>query len=306
MTSAIRPDRFDGVGAGILLRLASTGLFAVMSLTVRAASFEAPVGQIVFFRSAFALPVIVGWMLWEGQLPSALRTKRPWGHVRRSLLGGTSMVLSFVSLAHLPLASATALGFVAPLLLVPAAALFLAEKPGPVIWIATLAGFGGVLAMLAPAFDGGELDGATMIGVGAGLAMAVTTAAAKVQIKSLTRTEAPGSIALWFAVVSSLIGSASLPLGWIVPSGATLAWLIASGLAGGLAHVTMTEALARAPASTLAPFEYTGLLWALVFDLLVFAVLPPVLGLLGATTIVAAAAVVAGVEHRSNRDARRP
>lgn len=306
MTSAIRPDRFDGVGAGILLRLASTGLFAVMSLTVRAASFEAPVGQIVFFRSAFALPVIVGWMLWEGQLPSALRTKRPWGHVRRSLLGGTSMVLSFVSLAHLPLASATALGFVAPLLLVPAAALFLAEKPGPVIWIATLAGFGGVLAMLAPAFDGGELDGATMIGVGAGLAMAVTTAAAKVQIKSLTRTEAPGSIALWFAVVSSLIGSASLPLGWIVPSGATLAWLIASGLAGGLAYVTMTEALARAPASTLAPFEYTGLLWALVFDLLVFAVLPPVLGLLGATTIVAAAAVVAGVEHRSNRDARRP
>lgn len=306
MNATAAPDRLGGVGAGILLRLASTGLFAVMSLTVRAASFEAPVGEIVFFRSAFAVPVILAWMLWEGQFPSALRTERPWGHVRRSLLGGAAMVLSFVSLAHLPLASATALGFVAPLLVVPAAALFLAEKPEPVIWIATLAGFAGVLAMLTPAFDGDVLDRGTMIGVGAGLAMAVTTAAAKVQIKSLTRTEAPGTIALWFAVVSALIGLASLPFGWVAPSGTTLTWLIASGLVGGLAHVTMTEALARAPASTLAPFEYTGLLWALVFDLLIFAVLPPAIGLLGATTIVAAAAVVAAVERRSSAGAREP
>jgi drug/metabolite transporter (DMT)-like permease len=285
--------RASGAGTGIALRLAATGLFAIMSLCVRLASFEAPVGQIVFYRSAFALPPIVVYLLWRRQFPGGLKTRRPGGHLKRSLFGCAAMFFSFVSLAYLPLALASALGFLVPLLVVPAAMITLRERPGAVIIGAALAGFVGIVLMLAPAFEGPSLDSDTLIGVAAGLAMAVTTAAAKVQIKALTETEPPGTIAFYFAGVCALTGLATFPFGWASPMGTSLVCLIGAGIAGGVAHIAMTEALAHAPASTLAPFEYTAMLWALVFDAAVFGLLPAPVGLVGALVIVAAAAVVA-------------
>jgi drug/metabolite transporter (DMT)-like permease len=282
-----------GAGTGIALRLAATGGFAFMSLFVRLASFEAPVGQIVFYRSACALVPIVAYLLWRRQFPSGLRTKRPGGHLKRSLFGCTAMFFSFVSLAHLPLALASALGFLAPLLVVPAAMIALRERPGGIVIGAALAGFLGVALMLAPAFEGPSLDRNTVLGVAAGLAMAVTTAAAKIQIKALIETEPPGTIAFYFAIVCSLAGLVTFPFGWASPTGPALAYLMGAGFAGGLAHIAMTEALARAPASTLAPFEYTSMLWALAFDAVIFGLLPVPISLVGAFVIVSAAAIVA-------------
>ncbi|MCW2241487.1 drug/metabolite transporter (DMT)-like permease [Azospirillum canadense] len=264
-----------------------------MSLLVRLASVEAPVGQIVFYRSAYALLPIIAYLIWHGQFPSGLKTRRPGGHLKRSLFGCAAMFFSFVSLAHLPLALASALGFLAPLLAVPAAMVFLRERPGAAVIGAAFAGFFGVVLMLAPAFDGPSLDRHTVIGVAAGLAMAVTTAAAKVEIKALTATEASGTIAFYFAVVCALAGLATWPLGWASPVGSSLGYLIGAGFAGGFAHIAMTEALARAPASTLAPFEYTTMLWALAFDALIFGLLPSPMSLAGALVVVTAAAVVA-------------
>jgi drug/metabolite transporter (DMT)-like permease len=288
-----------GTLGGIGLRLAATFLFMVMTLFVRLASSEAPVGQIVFHRSAWALLPIVLYLMWQGQFPAALATRRPVGHVRRSLYGCVAMFFSFVSVAHLPLALAAALGFLAPLLAVPVAAVALRERPGWLVWLAAVGGFGGVLLMLAPAFRGPSLEAGTVIGVAAGLAMAATTVAAKVEIKRLTATEAPGTIAFYFALVCGACGLATLPFGWADVSNSGLAWLIASGLAGGFAHICMTEAIARAPVSTLVPFEYTAMIWALLFDLLVFALLPAPLSLLGAVVIVAAAATVAFGERKA-------
>lgn len=278
---------------GIGLRLAATGLFSGMSLCVRMASVEAPVGQIVFWRSAVALLPIVAYLLWLGQFPRGLKTRNPGGHVKRSLFGCAAMFFSFVSLAHLPLANATALGFLAPLLVVPLAVLFLDERPGWIVVAAALIGFAGVAMMLAPAFEGPSLDRNTLTGVAAGVAMAVTTAAAKIQIKALTATEPPGRIAFYFALVCSIAGLATLPFGWVQTSGLALTWLIGAGLFGGLAHIAMTEAVARAPASTLAPFEYTAMIWALLFDLAIFGLAPTLFGLTGLAMIVSAAALVA-------------
>lgn len=291
------PDPFpvpssSGNSAGIMLRLVSAGLFVVMSLFVRLASVEAPVGQIVFFRSAFAIPPIVAYLMWRRQFPSALRTRQPVGHLKRNFYGGMAMVLSFVSLAYLPLALATALGFLAPLLAVPAAMLFLRERPGAVAIGAALVGFAGVVLMLVPAFEGPTPDRGTLIGVAAGLAMAFATAAGRVQIKTLTATEAPGTIAFYFALLCALGGLASWPFGWVTPSGLSLACLIGAGISGGLAHITMTEAMARAPVSTQAPFDYTAMLWALILDAAIFGLLPSPVSLAGAFVIAASALVV--------------
>lgn len=291
------PDPFplpssSGNSAGIVLRLVSAGLFVVMSLFVRLASVEAPVGQIVFFRSAFAIPPIVAYLMWRRQFPSALRTRQPVGHLKRNFYGGMAMVLSFVSLAYLPLALATALGFLAPLLAVPAAMLFLRERPGAVAIGAALVGFAGVVLMLVPAFEGPTPDRGTLIGVAAGLAMAFATAAGRVEIKTLTATEAPGTIAFYFALLCALGGLASWPFGWIAPTGPALACLIGAGVSGGLAHITMTEAMARAPVSTQAPFDYTAMLWALILDAAIFGLLPSPVSLAGAVVIAASALVV--------------
>jgi drug/metabolite transporter (DMT)-like permease len=289
-----------GTLGGIALRLAATFLFMVMTLFVRLASSEAPVGQIVFHRSAWALVPIVFYLSWQRQFPRALATRRPVGHVRRSLYGCAAMFFSFLSLAYLPLALAAALGFLAPLLAVPVAVVALNERPGWLIGAAAAAGFGGVLLMLAPALTGPLPNAGTLIGVGAGLAMAATTVAAKVEIKRLSATEAPGTIAFYFAVVCAAGGLATLPFGWADVSDTAFAWLVASGIAGGLAHICMTEAIARAPISTLAPFEYTAMIWALLFDLLVFALLPGPVSLLGALVVVAAAATVAVGERKAS------
>ena len=284
--------KLGSVWSGIGLRLAATGLFAVMSLFVRLASFEAPVGQIMFWRSSVALIPIVLYLMWRRQFPRGLRTARPFGHLKRSTFGLVSMFFSFLSLAYLPLALATALGFLAPLLVLPVAMIMLREKPGMAVFTATFAGFGGVFLMLWPTFSTPGIDTGALIGIGAGLAMAVTTAFAKVQIKALTSTESSGTIAFYFAVICSLGGLLTLPFGWADPSPEILMWLIGAGLTGGLAHIFKTEALARAPASTLAAFEYTAMIWALLLDVTVFGLLPEPVSLFGAFLIVMAAAIV--------------
>src|ERR1700680_2017497 len=106
----------------ILLKLASALLFAVMSALIRWLSEVVPLGQIVFFRSAFAIvPVVIIYAL-RRELMTAVRTGRPFGHVGRGLVGIGGMFLSFAALARLPLANSTAIGFAAPLITVALAA----------------------------------------------------------------------------------------------------------------------------------------------------------------------------------------
>jgi drug/metabolite transporter (DMT)-like permease len=282
-----------GKGAGISLRLLATLFFSLMSLSVRLAAVEAPVGQIVFWRSAVALAPILIYLAWQGQLRHGLKTSRPLGHVKRSLFGCAGMFFSFLSIAHLPLALATALSFLAPLIVVPMAVAVLGERPGWFVGGATCLGFLGVALMLWPAMTGPELAVGTLIGVATGLACAATTALAKTEIKRLTATEAPAAIAFYFAVVCATCGLATMPFGWASVGEMALLALIASGLFGGFAHIAMTEAVARAPVSTLAPFEYTAMIWALLFDLIIFALWPGLISLFGASLIVTAAAAVA-------------
>jgi drug/metabolite transporter (DMT)-like permease len=77
-----------------------------------------------------------------------------------------------------------------------------------------------------------------------------------------------------------------------MPSAQMLGWLIGAGLTGGLAHVAATEAVARAPVGVLAPFDFTGLVWALMFDAVLFGVMPDGLGMLGVAAITGAAVMV--------------
>lgn len=282
--------------SGIGLRLAAAFLITAMSALVREVSDEATLGQIIFWRSAIALIPICIYMALRGDFPAALYTRRPRLHLLRGILGVTAMGLSFVSLAYLPVAHAEALGFLGPVLVLPAAALFLRETISFRLICAVALGFGGVIAML---WEGLTMPGeGAMIGIAAGLGFAGLTALVRVQVKSMTLTEKASTISFYFAAISAFVGIATYPFGWETTDFYTLFVLAGVGLLGGLAHIAATEAVARAPVSVLAPFDFTGLIWAVLFDFVLFASLPGLPGWIGIIAITLAGLIVMIPTHR--------
>lgn len=288
---------------GICLRLLSAFLITAMSAAVHQAAKTAPVGQIMFWRSAVALGPIALYMAVRGEFPQALYTQRPGLHAVRGALGAFSMAMSFLSLAYLPVASAQALAFLAPVLVLPLAALMLGEAVSLRLTCAVLTGFAGVLVLLWEAL---ALPGqGALWGIVAGLAYAVTMAFVRVHTKQMTQSERPSTIAFYFALLCMAVGAASWPFGWAPLAQTGWVWLGLAGLLGGLAHIASNEAVLRAPVSTLAPFDFTTLIWALVFDAVLFAVLPTPFGWVGIGLIAAAAFYVAMRPGRAARGGLR-
>ena len=292
--------------SGILLRLLASACGAGLAAGVHAVADHVPVGQIIFWRSLVSILPIVAYMALRGEFPARLRTAHPWLHVTRSAVGAGSMVLFFIALAYLPVTSASALNYLAPLLSLPIAAALLGERIHRGIIGAVLLGLAGVLLMLAPKLAGPELDRGGIIGIAAGLGSAGCMAFVRVHVKTMTRTESTGAIAFYFAILATLLGLASLPLGWVPMTGQDYAVLAVVGLLAGCAHIAANESAARAPISVLAPFDYSGLVFALSFDLMLFAQRPSWLALVGVATIAAAGIWMVRMDRRPVRVGIRP
>lgn len=268
--SSLAKTMTDRPALGIGLRILSGVLFAAMSIFVKALSDHIPVGQIVFFRSAFALIPLVIFLWLRSEFPGGLATKRPLGHLLRSGFGAAAMFASFASIARLPLAEATLLGYLSPVFTAVAGVLILSERATAWRVGGVLLGLGGVVALVWPEIGHGTADASRLLGYGLGLLMGVLTAFALIMVRSLNRTESPGAIAFYFVVVSMIGGIATLPFGWVWTDMQSLLLLVLAGIFGGLAHIAMTLAFRNAEASLLAPFEYLAILWPVMADLLIF------------------------------------
>lgn len=274
--------------SGILLRIGATFFFTIMVMFVKFMTGEVPLGQIIFFRSAVALIPLVLFLMWTKEFPKGLYTKRPFLHIVRCTLGCAAMFASFASLAYLPLAHASVYGYLAPLMAVILAALLLNEKITTIRWVSVLLGFIGMLVLAIPQLTAEELDRSYLTGVILALLMAAFTAGAKIQIRSLARTENAGAIAFYFALSCAVVGLLTATNGWITPTTIQLTYLIGAGLSGGVAHIMMTLALQQAEVSKLAPFEYLTLVFAVIADAAIFNIVPS-LNFYGATAIILAA-----------------
>ncbi len=276
----------------ILFKLASALLFACMQAIVRAIGEDVPLGQVVFYRSVFAIVPVVVIFAWQGQLRTAIHTTRPFGQVWRGLISVAGMFLNFAALARLPLVDATAISFAAPLVTVAFAALFLGERVRVYRWSAVAVGFAGVLVMLWPHFDFEHLmvAGSASAAVGASCAMAsaFTSAGSVIQTRRLASTESTSSIVFYFSLICALAGLATWPFGWITPNGAQLAQLIALGVLGGLAHIVLTESYRYASASVIAPFDYTTMVWAFLLGYALFGEVPTTYVFVGGSIVAAA------------------
>ena len=115
---------------GIALKILSVLVFTLMAICIKASAPHVPPGERVFFRSFFAIPVILAGLVVTRRLRYGLNTRNPLGHFWRGLVGTSSMGLGFTALGLLPLPEATAIGYAAPLLTVIFAAMFLGERSG--------------------------------------------------------------------------------------------------------------------------------------------------------------------------------
>ena len=294
----------------IAIKLVSVLLFAVMSALIRAAGAKFPLGEIVFFRSAFAvLPVFVVYAA-RGRLLAAIKTTRPFGHLGRGVMGIASMFLNFAALARLPLMDATAISFAAPLITVVLAALLLNEHVRAHRWSAVSVGFVGVIVMLWPYLDIWSLfyvgSPARTVGAICAMIACFTNAGTVIQTRRLTDSETTASIVFYFSLICGLAGLATLPFGWVMPSAPEFLMLAMIGILGGLSHLLLTESYRYAPASLVAPFDYTAMIWAFLLGYAVFGELPSIFVFVGAMIVVACGLFVIWREHKFGVERLRP
>jgi len=280
---------------GIALKLCAVLLFVVMSALIKATADHVPPGEAVFFRSFFAIPVILIWLALRGDLGTGLRVISPMGHFWRGFVGTTAMGLGFAALGLLPLPEVTALGYAAPLLVVVFAAMFLDEKVGVFRLGAVALGLAGVLIVLAPrltTLSGPRMETAETLGAILALLGATCAALAQIYVRKLVRTEQTSAIVFYFSLTATVLSLLTLPFGWVLPAPREAGMLVLAGLLGGTAQIFLTSSYRFADASVIAPFDYASMLFALIIGYAVFDEVPTPPMLLGTAVIIVAGIVI--------------
>ncbi|MEM7529909.1 MAG: DMT family transporter [Pseudomonadota bacterium] len=296
---------------GVALKIASVTVFMGMAVCVKLASDEVPPGEIVFFRSFFAIPVIVFWLWQRHELATGLKTDHPMAHVWRGMIGASAMGLSFTALGLLPLPEVTAIGYASPLLVVVFAAMFLGERIRLYRLSAVFLGLIGVMVMLAPRLSVAGIEAATKdetLGAMAMLLGAVFMALATCFVRKMVETEESAAIVFYFSLTCTVLSLFTLPFGWVLPSLEVLGLLILAGLLGGVAQIFLTESFRHGDASLIAPFEYASMVMSLAIGWFVFAEAPRNETLTGAVLVIAAGLVVIWRERQlglERKEARR-
>ena len=290
-------------GKGIVLKLISAVLFAVMSALIRYLGARYPIGEVVFYRSAFAVVPVMLVYAWRGELAAIVRTERPLGQAGRGAISIVGMFCNFGALARLPLVESNAISFTSPLFSVALAALLLKERVRVYRWSAVVVGFVGVLVVLSPHLSGDELtiamaSATSIAGVAYGMAGSLANAGTVIQTRRLTQSESTSSIVFYFSLSCALAGLVTWPFGWLTPTSGEFAVLVCIGLLGGAAHIFLTESYRYASASVVAPFDYTSMIWALVLGYAMFGETPTPMIVLGSAIIAAAGLFVIWREHQ--------
>ncbi len=278
---------------GLLLRFFAILSFSCMSVPIKLAS-EAGVAlpEIMLWRQAMALPVVLAWIALGPGLAS-IKTARLPIHARRTVSGLMAMTCTFGALVLLPLAEATTFSFTVPIFATLLAATVLKERVGPHRWGAVIAGFAGVLIVLQPGQVAIPVAGAAV-----GLTGALLVGITSLQIRELGRTEAPTTTVFWFTTLSLPILGCILP--FVMTAHDAHEWLLLLGIGtlGGIGQLFMTSSLRHAPVSVVVVVDYSGLIWASLFGWLIWNHLPAPATWIGAPLIIASGLYIVWREHR--------
>ena len=291
----------------IMLKLVAVFLFMVMAAMIKAATENVPAGQAVFFRSLFAMPIILGWIWQRGEIREALVPQNFAGHVWRGLFGTSAMALTFAGLGLLPLPEVTAIGYATPIFTVILAALMLGERIRLVRISAVALGLVGVMIVLWPrlSLDASVLTTSASMGALMVLGASILRAFVQIHVRTLVKTEHTAAIVFYFSLTATLLSLLSLPFGWVVPDTVDLSLLIGAGLIGGVAQILVTSSYRFGAASMLAPFDYASLIFAAAVGYVIFNEVPTLTMVTGAALVVAGGVLIIWRERQLGIQRRR-
>ena len=239
------------------------------------------VGQIMFCRGLFVF-IPLALLIWRGGGSRSLHTDNPTGHLIRALLVILGTFLFVSGLKHLPLTDAIAIAFAGPLFIAALAPPLLGEYVGWRRWMAVLSGFIGIVIIMRP--GGGVFQWAALFP----LAASLTGAFRDILTRGMSETET--SVALLFytslgVVLASMVIS---PFVWQPVPFADWGWFAVNGFLIGSAHFLMIETFRYGEAALVAPFKYSGAVWAAIFGYFIWGDIPDLGTVMGVTIVVVA------------------
>lgn len=267
--------------------------FSLLVVCVRELSASLPTPEILFFRCLFTTALLVPWALRAGR--DALRIRRPWPNLLRGISTFAAMTMWFHAIGVVPLADAVAIQSAYPLFTILLAMLLFAERPGIRRWLATLAGFAGVLVIVRPGFAAVGLP--TVMLLGAALFYAVSN----ICVKAMADTESPTRMV--FTVNLLLLAFSAVPTAfvWTTPTPEALPWIALLAGSGFAAHMCLTRSLATGEAGAVMPFDFLRLPFAALNGFLLYEEIPDLWTVAGGILVFASAIYIAMREARPGR-----
>ena len=261
--------------------LAGMGLFAKLL-----GQYYGPI-EVTFFRNAISLLAIAAWIVFAGKL-FLLKTERPWAHVFRSAVGTFGIVIGMWAIQILSIAETTVLLFTSPLFTLILSMLFLKECVGPYRISAIVLGFIGVIVIANP-FSGALA--LPVLGLVLGLLWGFTSGCVDAILRWIGATENAMATTFYFCLFGTIACGVHWPFADIQPgalSGNALFAIMGIGITGVIALLAKTQSYRLGEASVIAPVLYTMIIWAALFDYLVWDILPTWNVVAGALIIISA------------------
>ena len=270
----------QNVRLGILLMVAGIFMFAAGEVLVKRLTADYPVVQIVWARYAFHAVLFLILFSRTG-IRRQIATARPGLQLTRSVLLLVAAAGFCTALRYLPLADAVAINFVSPLLVTAFSIPILGERVGIHRWSAIVVGFAGVLVIIRPGF--GVMHWAAVLPLGTALCYSLY----QILTRIASRTEDAHTSLFWTSAVGALLTTAAVPFFWHAPDAAGWVQMVSTGLLFGFGHYLLIRGFGMAPASIIAPFNYTQIIWAAGFGYIFFSQFPDGPAIAGALVVIA-------------------
>ena len=273
-------NALSGPAKGVVWMLLAALCLIGMAVAVRILSQSLHTLEIVFFRTALGVPLMLPWLCRVGL--NGLRTRNARLLTLRAVMTATAATTYFWGLKLIPLADATAIMFTRPMFAAILAMIFLHEIVGDRRWTAMAAGFSGVLIMTRPGLA--DVD----TGVLLVLVSAVFAAAAAILVRRISRDDTPDTITMYQAGSVGLITLIPAVIVWRTPDVTETIWVVVMAVLGTLGQRALARSFAAGEISFVLPFDFTRLIFAAGLGYALFGESPEIWTWIGGTVIFAA------------------
>ena len=276
------------------MMLLAIAIFGFVNAFSKAILATYPPTEALFIRGFAAMAVLIPFIARDNW--AALRTiRRPGLQVVRAILSGSDAVMFFIAIRYIPLADATTCYLAAPIFVTALSAIFLKEPVGWRRWTAVCVGFIGVLIALRP--TGASFSWPALIALGGCFCQSIF-----MLITRKVRGTDSTFLSLTQVMASFVIGASASTVFWVPPTWTIVVLLLISGIVNVIGVFCLNRALTLAPASVVAPYQYTIIIWAILLGYLAFGDVPSPGTLLGAAIVTGAGIYIFFRERKLHRD----